>query len=56
VRLRARLAVVITFLLVLFGLGAGLQADAATTAAPSTSTNGCVVVPSLQLAVCLNRF
>ena len=53
-RLRARLAVVITFLLVLFGLGAGMQADAAT--APDTRTNGCVVVPSLELAVCIARF
>ena len=53
-RLRARLAVVITFVLLMLGLGAGLHADAAST--PPTSTNACVVVPSVQLAVCLGRF
>jgi hypothetical protein len=52
VKLRARIAVVITFVLLLFGLAAGAQANAA----PQTNTNGCVVVPPLQLAVCINRF
>jgi hypothetical protein len=58
VRLRARLAVVITSLVLLLGLGAGMQANAAP-ALPSTATttpnNGCIVVPSLELALCLGR-
>jgi hypothetical protein len=55
VTLRARLAIVITFLLIALGMGAGLQADAAP-ASPTTSNNGCVVVPSLSLAFCVPRF
>lgn len=58
---RTRIAAVLTFVLVLLGLGAGIEANAAPTstaipATPSSSTNGCVVVPSLDLAVCLGRF
>jgi len=57
VRLRARLAIAITFLLLLLGLGAGTQANAdLVPASQNTSTNGCVVVPSLELAACLARF
>ena len=56
-RLRARLAIAITFLLLLLGLGAGTQANAdLVPASQNTSTNGCVVVPSLELAACLARF
>jgi hypothetical protein len=50
---------VITSLLVLLGAGAGVQANAAPApkiTAPATSTNGCVVVPALEVAVCLSRF
>jgi hypothetical protein len=50
---------VITFVLLVLGIGAGVQANAASVgsaATPGTSTNGCVVVPSLELAVCLARF
>jgi hypothetical protein len=41
--------------LVLLGLGAGMQANAAP-ASGSTKNNGCIVVPSVELAVCLGRF
>jgi hypothetical protein len=53
VKLRTRIAVALTFLLLLLGLGAGTQANATS---GGSSTNGCVVVPSLQLAACLGRF
>jgi len=57
VRFRTRLAVVITCLLALLGTGAGMQAGASTVPeAGGTKTNGCVVVPSLELAVCISRF
>ena len=46
-KLRARLAIVITLLLLVLGLGAGQQANASSSTA--SGTNGCVVVPSLQL-------
>jgi hypothetical protein len=46
---------VITFLLLLLGLGAGTQANAQSTQG-STSTNLCVKVPPLQIATCLARF
>jgi hypothetical protein len=65
VRLRARLAVLATFVLALLGLGAGVQANAAphtphvphvpNVSIPTTANNGCVVVPSLHVAVCLAR-
>jgi hypothetical protein len=55
--------VALTILLLLLGAGAGVQANA-TPAPPvtinpeasETSTNGCVVVPPLELAACLARF
>jgi hypothetical protein len=58
VTLRARLAVLITFVLLLAGVGAGVQANAdpVTPATPATSNNGCVVVPSLEIAACVARF
>ncbi|HEV3227591.1 MAG TPA: hypothetical protein VGZ52_12175 [Acidimicrobiales bacterium] len=57
--LRARVATLVTLLLVVLGaaFGIGTSAQAAPAAVTtSTSTNGCIVVPSLQLAACLNRF
>ena len=54
-KLRARLAVVLTFLLMLLGLSVAAQADTPPEDS-GTSTNGCVVVPPLELAACLARF
>ncbi len=55
---RTRIATVLASTLVLFGLGAGIEASTASAAAeaPASSTNACVVVPSLNLAACLGRF
>jgi hypothetical protein len=48
---------VFTLLLLVLGLGAGVQANAAVTpSSQSSSTNGCIVVPALELAACLARF
>lgn len=58
-RIRARVAVVITFALVLLGAGAGIEASAASAPKaeiPTTANNGCVVVPSILTAICLERF
>ena len=58
-RLRTRLAVVLSSLILLLGLGAGVQANAASAPkanVPTTANNGCVVIPSLELAACLARF
>jgi hypothetical protein len=59
VKLRTRIAVAITLLLLVLSLGFGLGTHA--NAAPKrssggTSTNGCIVVPPLELAACLGRF
>lgn len=51
--LRTRLAIVITAALAVLGLGAAAQASPQLS---NTTNNGCVVVPSAQLAVCLERF
>jgi len=58
---RSRVAALLAFVVLGLGVGAGVEANAApattaSTATPATSTNGCVVVPSLNLAVCLGRF
>ena len=59
-KFRTRVAVVASLVLTMGGIASGLgQANAAP--APretitTSSTNGCVVLPSLQLAVCLGRF
>lgn len=59
--LRTRLAAVAAMLLLLVGFGAaefGPTASASTSVntAQTTATNGCVVIPSLQIAVCIPRF
>jgi hypothetical protein len=56
VSLRARLAIVITTAAALLGLGAAAQAAPVAPNLSNTANNGCVVVPSAQLAVCLERF
>jgi hypothetical protein len=53
VSIRARLAILVSAVAILLGVGAVAQA------APlgsNTTNNGCVVVPSAKLAVCLERF
>ena len=52
--LRARVAAVITLVLLLLGLAAGTQANASET--PTTGKNGCVLVVPLQVGVCIDRF
>ena len=54
--LRTRITIVVTATLVLFGIGVGAQADTVNSSVNSTKNNGCVVVPSAQLAVCVGRF
>ena len=56
-RFRTRLVVVITSVMALLGVGASMHANAADVPeAGGTRSNGCVVVPSLELAVCIARF
>ena len=53
--IRTRIAAVVIAVGVLFGLGAATQAQAGTVTG-GTPNNGCVVVPSAKLAVCIGRF
>ena len=51
--IRTRLAIIVTAVAALLGLGAQLQGA---TASPHTSNNGCVVVPPAKVAICVQRF
>ena len=53
---RTRITIVITATLVLLGIGVGAQADTVNGGINTTKNNGCIVVPSAQLAVCIARF
>ena len=50
--LRTRIAVVVTAVVALAGIGAAAQAD---TVATNTPNNACVVVPPAKVAVCVGR-
>jgi hypothetical protein len=58
VTLRTRVATVITSALLLAGVGAGVQANAAPAKAPShigSENNGCVLIVPMNLGVCIPR-
>lgn len=58
-KLRTRLAALVVMVGIVLGVGATTQANASlpALATPASSeTNGCIVFPALQLAICIPRF
>ena len=51
--LRTRIAVIVTAVVALVGVGAQLEGAMAS---PQTSNNGCVVIPPAKVAICIERF
>lgn len=56
-KLRTRIAVIASMVLMLIGIGSAANAgpSAANLNHATTATNGCVLLESVQLGLCLNR-